>query len=272
MSPRSLLSALRREMLCAFSRRVFPLGDRGPYISVSFDDFPRTAYTVGGRILKSHGARGTYYAAMGLMNAETEVGQQFSQDDLISLVQDGHEVASHTLRHISSRSTSSAAFQDDVERGRTALVNAVGISAANFAYPFGHVTFGTKKAVGAKMSSCRGTFPGINGPQVDLNLLRANSLYGDVAAAPAAYQLIKETEKTRGWLIFYSHDVSPNPSPYGCTPALLESVVSCAVRSRSRVMTVKAVLTEISGARPENEPASQCELSQSPRAEAAPCK
>ncbi len=48
----------------------------------------------------------------------------------------------------------------------------------NFSYPFGDVTVQAKKKVGPAMRSCRGIFPGLDGPMVDLNLLHANSLYG----------------------------------------------------------------------------------------------
>ena len=48
----------------------------------------------------------------------------------------------------------------------------------NFAYPFGAVTPATKWAVGKTMLSCRSIYRGVNGSVVDLNLLRANPLYG----------------------------------------------------------------------------------------------
>ncbi len=51
--------------------------NRGPIVSFSFDDFPRTAYSAGGAILERFGVRGTYYAAAGLMNTANELGEQF---------------------------------------------------------------------------------------------------------------------------------------------------------------------------------------------------
>jgi hypothetical protein len=93
--------------------------------------------------------------------------------------------------------------------------------------------------------SARSTYVGFNGPDVDLNLLRANRLYGDVDQAPRLHALIRENVQRKTWLIFYTHDVFPQPSPYGCTPALFESVVSCAARSGCRILTVQDVLTEL---------------------------
>jgi hypothetical protein len=78
------------------------------------------------------------------------------------------------------------------------------------------------------MDSCRGIDGGINGSTTDLNLLRANSLYGDVDQFAASESLLSENVRRGGWLIFYTHDVRLNPSPYGCTPALLDKTVSLA--------------------------------------------
>jgi hypothetical protein len=44
--------------------------------------------------------------------------------------------------------------------------------------------------------------------------------------------------------MFYTHDVRPKPSPYGCTPALFEFAVSAALESGSRVLTVAQALNE----------------------------
>jgi len=54
--------------------------------------------------------------------------------------------------------------------------------------------------------------------------------------------LIAENLKRKTWLIFYTHDVRENPSPYGCTPELMEQTVSCAVRSGCRVLTIQEAL------------------------------
>ena len=92
------------------------------------------------------------------------------------------------------------------------------------------------------MQSCRGIYGGVNGPTLDLNLLRANSLYGDMECLDAARQLIEQNNVQKSWLIFYTHDVQPTPSEYGCTPGFLESVVRIAVKDSSQVLPVAEVL------------------------------
>lgn len=244
MSVRSSLGAVRRQVLCSLYRRAVPLENREPIVSFSFDDFPRSAYSVGGTILEHFGARGTFYAACGLMNTCNELGDHFRADDLDSLLDRGHELASHTYSHISARSVSCAEFCKDVEKGRQAVEKVTGAESPNFAYPFGHVTLRAKQASGLSLASVRGIFPGFNGPEADLNLLRANSLYGDLDGSGRVEKLIAENCKRKNWLIFYTHDVRPEPSPYGCTPRLFEAAVSYAAQSGCRILTVREAMLE----------------------------
>src|ERR1700694_2775041 len=162
MGLRSHIGAVRRHFLSSVYARSVLLGDRGPIVSFSFDDFPRTAYTVGGHILQEFGARGTFYAALGLMNTSNELGEQFRLEDLHLLTEEGHELGSHTFSHLSCRKASLSEFRQDVPKGREAIRNTTGLAdSGNFAYPYGAATVRAKKALGREMISCRGTCGGI---------------------------------------------------------------------------------------------------------------
>jgi peptidoglycan/xylan/chitin deacetylase (PgdA/CDA1 family) len=244
MNPRQYLGSLRRRALCTLFRRSVPLGNRGPIVSFTFDDFPRTALSVGGSILEQFGARGTYYVTGGLMNASTELGELFEAEDLCTLVARGHELGTQTFHHSSCRKVSWGAFREDVKKGMKAVEHISGHNSTDFAYPYGHVTLRSKKILGPGLASSRSNIPGLNGPEVDLNLLRANRLYGDVDNCRAVEELISRNVKQKSWLIFYTHDVRRTPSHYGCTPELFERAVSLAVSSGSRILTVQKVLAE----------------------------
>jgi peptidoglycan/xylan/chitin deacetylase (PgdA/CDA1 family) len=246
MSIRSQAGNVRRKVLSSLCRRPVPLGGRDSIVTFCFDDFPRTALTVGAPILESFGAHATYYVAMSLVNSRNELGEQFRHEDLGSLRYRGHELASHTFSHLSARRVGYDAFEDDVKAGEEAIRASVGApTSGNFAYPYGHVTVGSKKKLGPKFMSCRGTFSGLNGPDLDLNLLRANSLYGDVDQLDVVKRLIVENEKKNFWLIFYSHDVASKPSRFGCTPELLEATCSLAAAHHARFMTVAQVMEQL---------------------------
>lgn len=233
----------RRYWLHFIHRRPMQLRDTAPIVTFTFDDFPRTAYTVGGAILKSYGARGTFYSALGLMNTTNDSGQLFRMDHLHSLIADQHELATHTFNHVSSRCTSPNIFIQEVIEGRAAMQRVRGLAVSdNFAYPFGAVTACSKRVVGKSMLSCRGIYRGVNGPVVDLNLLRANPLYGDTDELGFVRRLIHKTQQRCGWLIFYTHDVRNAHSPYGCTPALLDAAVRLARDSSMQILTVNEVV------------------------------
>lgn len=240
-------------LLGGMARRNAVLKTQSPLITFSFDDFPRTALGAGGAILEDMGVRGTYYAAVGLMGSVSEVGPIFINEDLRTLIDKGHELASHTYSHVPARTTAISRYRDETIRGHAALVENLGLPATrNFSYPFGEVTLEVKRNVAPSMMSCRGIGKGFNGPVVDLNLLRANSLYGGIEGLAKACSLIDRNAALGAWLIFYTHDIQTNPSPYGCTPELFEKVVRAALRSGARVMTVAdaMALTESTG--PEN--------------------
>jgi peptidoglycan/xylan/chitin deacetylase (PgdA/CDA1 family) len=228
-------------------RRPAALGNLGPIVTFTFDDFPRSALTVGGSILESFAVRATYYVSMGLMDAENPLGPQFSREDLHSLVERGHEVAIHGFDHLSAWKTPVEEFIADVSRCRTILHECFPVGASsNFAYPYGHTTLSVKRRLGPRMTSSRGVIEGFNGPEVDLNLLRANLLCGDVDQFERARQLINENAARNSWLIFFSHDVEDDPSPYGCTPALLRQTVRFAVEQGSSVLTIADVVSALS--------------------------
>jgi len=239
---RTQLGQLRRNLLCSVYRRAVSMKMQVPIVSFCFDDFPRTAYSAGGSILRSYGARGTYYAALGLMNTSNELGDQLTRDDIDSLLSDGHELGCHTFSHCSGRRVALQAFERDVLLGRDAIRRMTGCDAGSFAYPYGHVAMASKKRIGAQMSSCRSIYGGINGPVADLNLLRANSLYGEADQCVRVESLLMENERQGGWLIFYTHDVRQSPSPFGCTPALLGKAIQMTLEKGFRISPVAEVV------------------------------
>jgi peptidoglycan/xylan/chitin deacetylase (PgdA/CDA1 family) len=242
MHLRSALGSVRRHVLSHVHTRPCRIDLSRATVSFCFDDFPRTAFTEGARILQGHGVRGTFYVAMGLMGTENELGPQFLRGDLDSLLALGHELGSHTFGHTSSRSTSAAEFERDVRRGHEALAKETGLEPTSFAYPYGHMTLASKKRLAGIVESCRSIHGGLNGPTVDLSMLRACSLYGDMEKLPEYEALLSRSEQERKWLIFYTHDVRQNPSPFGCTPALLEKVLTRTLEWNCSIATVGQVI------------------------------
>jgi peptidoglycan/xylan/chitin deacetylase (PgdA/CDA1 family) len=246
MPIRPLLAKVRSSTVAAISRRNTILRDSGPIVSFTFDDFPRSALEVGGTILKSYGAHGTYYAAMGLMGTASALGQQFCATDLELLQREGHELGSHTFKHVSCRSVFLREFEAEATKGRESVAKVTGVQEPhNFAYPYGHVTLRAKASVGRKFTSCRGISPGINRNPVDLNLLKANRLYSQSINFETIQNLLELNDEVGGWLIFYTHDVADVPSNYGCKPADFEKVVRLVSKRRCKILKVAEVISVV---------------------------
>ena len=49
-------------------------------------------------------------------------------------------------------------------------------------------------------------------------------------------------QTNNGWLIFYTHDVADEPSPYGCSPSLLNEALEAASRRKIPVLNMAEAL------------------------------
>ena len=116
-----LRARLRYCTTLLLGRRVVRLANTTPMISFTFDDFPRSALHSGGTILEEFGLAATYYAALGLMNAEAPVGRIFSEEDLSEVLARGHELGCHTFDHCHAWKTHPTAFEQSILKNRWAL-------------------------------------------------------------------------------------------------------------------------------------------------------
>ncbi len=221
---------LKRRLACQITPR--------PIISFTFDDFPRSALTVGGEILGEYGIRGTYYVAMGLLGKRTAVGEMFDENDLGRMAASGHELACHTLDHTISCDLSVPDLVASCRENQRRIAQVFGEHPAdNFSFPEGVVTLSSKMALGSMYTTCRTIEPGVNRDPVDLAFLRSYRVYS-TSGLRALHRVIRRNQSENGWIVVYTHDVGMTPSPYGCTPIEFREVVRCAVDSGAEVLPV----------------------------------
>ena len=221
----------------------------GGVVSFTFDDFPRSAWINGGPILEEQGCHGTYYAAMGLAGTLRNLGQMFELDDLRAAHEHGHEIACHTYSHRDCARVSPREIADEIDKNAVALSKALSDGAViNFAYPFGGVSQTAKAALKSRFASCRGTGRGVNRDTIDLADLFSTSLYSRDFNRDRLCQLVDDAKASNGWIIFYTHDVSADPSPFGCTPEQLRTIVAYAAQT-APVLPVRDVLARLGLAR-----------------------
>jgi peptidoglycan/xylan/chitin deacetylase (PgdA/CDA1 family) len=248
---RRLWNRWRRFTIDRYARRDFRLSSDVPYVSFTFDDFPRSAFAEGGRILAEQGVRGTYFVSLQLLGAPSVSGVIASREDLRPLLRDGHELGCHTFEHLDGSRSTAAAFERSIEANRAALAEIVpGSDFSVFAYPLNGPVLSIKRAVGRHFVGCRGGGQAFNAGVMDLNLLNAYFLdKRNRGNLDAVRHVIEQNAAARGWLIFATHDVAANPSRYGCEPGYFEEVVRLSLQSGARVLPMIQVCQELSIAR-----------------------
>ena len=217
-----------------------------PVISFSFDDFPLSAAENAAPVLEAADMLGTFYYASGLAGRQ-ENGQEIARQDVARrLAARGHEIGAHTHSHLNVQRVPMADLMDDVSRNIEELKTmAAGTSAISFAYPYGIVALRSKLALSRRFAGLRGIESGINSGLIDLAHLRAQEFYDASSTIGSIEALLREVERTKGWLIFYTHDVREDPSSIGCSPSYFRAVVEM-VRARGiAVATVANTLKRI---------------------------
>ena len=246
---RSSISALIARKIGGFMRtRPADVCWPGGVASFTFDDFPRSALTVGGAILENHGARGTYYTAMKFAGGGNHLGPMFDLADLAAAQGAGHEIACHTHSHLDCRYASGTQIAAEIDENAQALGAVLTPAPTSFAYPYGAISLTAKRLLARRFATCRGTGEGINAGATDLADLLVVTLYAHRFDEPALQARIDEAQTRNGWIIFYTHDICEQPSEWGCTPAQLEAVVGYAAQ-RLPVLPVRDVAVRLSGGR-----------------------
>ena len=219
-----------------------PTVGAGPILSITFDDFPRSALIEGGPIVTAAGGGATYYTA-GRFCAKTINGiEHYRRSDLREAIDAGHEIGCHTYSHKRGTHISSAELRDDCARNVEFLQDALPDCAfESFAYPYGDVSVRVKGVAGRRYATARGIRPRVNVSPLDLALLHAAPLDRLTQLGQLAIEaLAAETARCAGWLILFSHDVSDDPTPLGCTSAMLIRALEISRRRGLEVLTVGA--------------------------------
>jgi peptidoglycan/xylan/chitin deacetylase (PgdA/CDA1 family) len=233
---------LQRRAARWFGRRPCRIQLESPVISFTFDDFPRSALTNGGAILRQYGFSGTYYACFGLMGQHKSTGEIFQREDLQELMQEGHELGCHTFDHCDSWATTPAEFEASIEKNRRAAAqHAPTATLKSLSYPISWPRPATKRRIGSFFECARGGGQTFNVGVVDLNYLEAFFIEQSRDDFDAIKHIIDDNTRAVGWLIFATHDVCDSPTRFGCTPALFERIVDYAEKSGAHVLPVSDV-------------------------------
>jgi len=244
-NPLPLLDRIATRWVREFPGPLQPIAGTRPILSITFDDVPVSALTNGAHILEAHNARGTFFAAGGLAGRCEDERTLLSAEGYAALAARGHEIGCHTFSHASVRTLSAGRLAEDLERNARYFAGIPGgVVARNFAFPYAVAAPQVRRILARRFRSCRGGHPGINRRAIDRGYLRAVEIRRQTTL-DALTVWIDDLIGEPGWLIFFTHDVSPDPTMFGCTPEMLERVVSRALTRGCAVLTVDAALDEL---------------------------
>ncbi len=174
MTDLSLWQRARRKAADKIKIGLAPFALERGALSVTFDDFPRSAWETGGEILAKFGVLGTYYVSGGLADRLYRDIPHFTAGDLEAIAAAGHEIGCHTFDHISTLKAGSYAVAASISSNQDYVAGVLpALAMRTFAYPFGDVSIGAKLHLRRRFGASRGVRPGFNGRQLELTNLRS---------------------------------------------------------------------------------------------------
>ena len=200
-----------------------------PLVLFTFDDVPTSACTTGADLLGAYGATGTYYIAGDLIGCRGAHWDLADESTIARLYVEGHEIGCHTHSHAFLPGLDPSEVAAEARRNADRLRRIVPeLRIESFAFPYGYGSLSAKRALGTIYRSSRSIMPGLNVGRVDRQFLKAVPLIEGRVDADGIARAMDDALARKGWLIFYGHDVTARPSPYGCSPALLEAALRAA--------------------------------------------
>lgn len=244
-----------RQRLAYRAGSVLPLAhhdartERG-ILSVTFDDFPRSAWTVGGELMAEAGGQATYYLSGTFHDATIDGVPYFRDEDVAHLVAAGHELGCHSFDHRSVLESSPGNYLRSVQRNAEFVGSLLpGYRLRSHAFPYGHVRIANRIALRRRFEVLRGIqrphrVTGFDPTHVDAGGLE-DRRQGEIDWP----RLIAETARARGWLVLFTHGVTDQPTPYDTRPPELKRILSCARSEGLDILSVAGALDRMRAVR-----------------------
>lgn len=240
---------IRRTLARRYRPRVVPQKSAVATLSVCFDDFPRTAWTEGGRVLRDHRVRATFYLCGGLCGSTRDGQTMFGVDDLRAIHDEGHELACHTFEHVSCLRRGRSELESSIrDNQRFVLEHVPDVKLRSFAYPYGDASIASKRLLVRRFASARGVDAGVNAGTFDVGQLKAVGLEVGERSFETVHDWVMRAAAQRAWVVVYTHDVQASPTHWGCRPDDLERLLCAAKEAGLRILPVESALQALTSA------------------------
>lgn len=230
----------------AFPAATLTVNCTRPIVSFTFDDVPETALTAGAAILEANGVRGTFYIAGSLLGRVEPERRLITAEGCRALAKAGHEIGCHTFSHQAVDTLSHSALIDDLDRNEEVLDTfQASIQQRNFAYPYNRGALRHRHLFADRYDTARAGGDRINRGKVNRSFLWGMEIRQPESDALALVEQIDAVVAEPGWLVFFTHDISETPTPFGCRPSTFRRLVEHAVARGCLVLPVRDALDQI---------------------------
>lgn len=239
----SLPRKIKRGLARRFVSRPFVLPHQ-PIVSFTFDDIPESAARIGAPLLEKWGVRGTFYVAGGTMGQKDRYWTCAGLEDVRRISAAGHEIACHTADHVNVQSLGPGGLIEQSDRNAALIRDTTGRPVSrNFAYPFGDLGLAQKRVLERRFTSCRSIYERLNSGRIDLGCLGAVGLFDRTLDERSLERVLEDAVAQGAWLIFYTHDVGPDPTFMGTSFGLFERALSRIEAIGLKCLTIESALS-----------------------------
>lgn len=216
---------------------------RRALVSVTFDDIWKTVITEGLKPLNERGWKGSFYVTRRF--AELATNPEYAKTkDIQQLIQQGHEVGSHSDVHPLMSTLDVDDVYHELENSYHYL-EGLGQTPEGIAYPFGDFSAAVERQTQRFYGYARTSLVGLNDKSLNRFRLRIVPVTQTSTTAELK-QWVDFAKASQTWLIFLFHDLSNTPGDFEYTTSLQQykDVLQYVADQEVAVLPVHAALKE----------------------------
>ena len=211
-----------------------------PLVTLTFDDGHASDVTEALPRLQQNGFAATFYLVTSFLGTPDNL----TNAQALQLRDAGMEIGAHTVTHSDLALLNPTQQQAELANSKATLETLIGKPVPNFASPFGSYNASALSLIKGIYGSHRSTLDGYNlRTGTDIYQLKRQTISPTTTVAEVTGWL-NQAQADGTWLVLVFHDVGPNPSVSGTTPALFAQMIQAVKASGLTVKTMAGSLAE----------------------------